>query len=719
VEHDHHHSLEILLAFEPGVCPRCDSRGGRLCEECEFERVFPEVDEAASTRIKALQGPSDRASLLLRRFSELPESCIPLTADQFSSAIQEADLESEVDGLQIAGEAFARIDFANRKAIGSQARVAVEKFLDQVEGILELNARLARLAPVSPADSLREETIERGTRAAELSVALVDLLRSPNYVAALETSERVEQSWSRFIDRSEFDDALNRCADFGESDLNARVSLALNRSGEFTDPDGTIDPARVLLAFSLDADPLASIAAATSNYFSPLLENTPLGRAEGAGLVGPLVLLASTECPLTAHNVADFFSDTLRGAYRQDPEKTKELIRRSAAEGPTIYAALSRVGRAFDGLQKDLSDEESVDRIMRSYHQLAESAFRAIGSLALGLEDIRDGRDPGKVDQPPMLGDLMNRLSAGSELGRTLATGIDVNLRNAEAHVQYRWVPEREVVRDWRTDQEWTVGQLFEAFHRLLAAVAGADSASTCFVLASGLTDLVPDWVANGEVSEAFSLLANVSFGPRGLEVREVSADGGSIVIGNPDQADQYSMMPALAGLAPFAPNATEFKVEGPAGETLAQVRAETMAQYSKVDGELQNFVVIALNYESAINAGLDPQRGTDEFAALSLKCLGVTSLQELVEMQLSALAFQNVINRASYLDFLFKSGLGPRLPEVQRERVKARKIAKVAAKASRGDQTALENLTRQLGELVDRADAIGITWPPDPHKVG
>jgi molybdopterin converting factor small subunit len=643
----------------------------------------------------------------------LPEPCIPLTADQFSSAIREADLELAINGLQTAGEAFAEIDFSNRKAVGSLARVAVEQFLDQIEEILGLTGRLARLAPVPPANSLREETIERGTRAAELSVALIELLRSPTYLAALETSERVKQTWDRFIDRSGFDEALERCADFGESDLNARVSLALGRTGDFTDPDGAIDPSRVLLTFSPDPDPLASIAAAVSRYFAPLLENNPLGRAEGASLVGPLVLLASSECPLTAHNVADFFSVAIRDAYKRDPETTKELIKRSAAEGPTIYAALSRVERAFTGLKKDMPDEESVDRIMRSYHQLAESAFRATGFLALGLEDIGAGRKPAKSHQPPMLGDLTNRLSAGSELGRILATGIDVNLRNAEAHVQYRWVPEKQVVRDWRTDQEWNVDQLFGAFHRLLAVIAGADSASTCFVLAAGLTDLVPDWVASGDVSEVFSLLANVSFGPRGLDVREVSADGGSIVIGNPDQADQFSMMPALAGFAPFAPKASEFKVEGPTGNVLAQVRAETMAQYPKVNEDLQSFVVIALNYESAVNADLDPTRGADEFAALAMKCLVGASERELVDTSMSPQAFQNIMDRANYLDFLFKAKLGPQISEVQRERVKVRKISRAATKAIRGDQAARENLTRQLGRLAEEAEKTDTTWPP------
>ena len=621
-----------------------------------------------------------------------------------------------LDDLDSVGKSFNGLDFGDRKTVGVKIRSAVDGYLDKVEEVREALQALAGFDPAPPADDLFEQIKNCCIRSGELASVLLELFRAPTFRDAAVASSQAQVCWERFLEMEALVAAKERVAARGEEALNARVELALGRPGIYVAEDGSIDPGLVLLSFSNETSPLDSLATSLNRYFAGLLDGLDLEPAASPGLVGPLVLLAGTERPSAGHQVAKLPAGALRAAHANDSAALRSLALLSSSEGPTIYAALSRVQRAFEELKEDSTDTDAADRILTSYRQLAESIFRTVGWLAIDLEALTRGTQVSASDQPPMLGELRDRLRSGGALGQALASGVDVGLRNAEAHVQYRWVPEKEAIRDWRTGEEWDIEQLLDAFHRLIAVIAGADAAFACFVSVYGL-EVAPEFLCSGDTPEVFPVLAKLTFASRGLDVQGVSRNGGTIVIAPPSDPDPSPVLSGLAGYASFCRSPATFRIENPDGKALAEVQSSTLGLFGEAKPATKGIATIAIAYESAIRTGMDPKRAGEEFVALAIKSIAVESMKELVETELSPRAFQNLSRRLNFLrDLISRPDFGIPIPEVPALRSELTRTRALIKQARQGQQSALEMLCNRLTEMASKADAVEAAWPPVGH---
>jgi hypothetical protein len=706
--------FDISLPFQVPECPSCGGLvKGKVCE-CGVPAPEVEPDQHALARQRALQTARQRAEALLASFDGLSSGRVPLTPDQFALALHETDLVTKVGDSYKLGSSLSELDLCKPKVVGTEVRRAIESHLDRTEGLLAACQELAAFRPQPPGDELQLLAVETGRYGAELAVSLIQTLTAADYAEALGARDRVEKLWNSFPLGDRLSTALKRLDPWRVPDPNARVALALGREGHYVNESGELDPALVFLAFAGEDDPAAALAEAAWRYIEPHTKLTaPMDPAGSGVIAAPLVMLAASERPLRAHRTTRLMFETAETAFGKDPDAVKELARRVTDEGASIFAALSRITRAFQGLKEDSSDEDAVDGILRSYRQIAETSYRTVGWLALGLESIADERGLPPETQPPMLGPLQQRLTAGGPLAKTLADGIDVELRNAEAHVQYRWVAERQVVRDFRTGQEWGVGELEAAIHELTGAITGADAGYACFVMSSDLCGEIPAWLHDGLAPEVPGLLAGMTFGARGFDVVRVEDDGATVVIASPPDLNRADLLPPLAGLIPFAGEAATFRIRDAEGATLAEVSAEMLRRSVGGPELFKDLAVIAVAYESAARTGMDAAHAGREFIALINKVVAVTGLQGLVEMELAPSAFRNLNERLGYVLSLSRSTLALEMPDPAQQAKRIGRVRAALAKASKGNQAALESLTTQLVNLAREADEIGALWPP------
>jgi hypothetical protein len=706
--------FELSLPFQVPECSACGSLVTQEICQCGVKRPPMDPDPHVTTRRRAFQVCAQRAESLLVGFDELPDGAIPLAPDQFVLALRESDLVTKIGDSYKIGSALNDLDLCDPKVVGSDARRAIEEHLDHTEALLAACRELAGFRPQPPGDELRNLATEAGKYGAELAAALIRALTAATYAEAAIARDHIEKLWARFPLSSRLSETLQRLEPWSEPNVDARVALAIGREGRYTNDSGDLDPALLFIAFAEDENPYESLSQAAWRYVSPHTNlSTDIDPAASGVIVAPLAMLAASERPLRSHRIARTMLETATAALDTDQAAVEELGHRAANEGPSIFGALTRVTRAFSELAEDSDDEDAVDRIVRSYRQIAETSYRTVGWLALGLESIAEGKGLPAETQPPTLGPLQQRLAAGGTLARALADGIDVDLRNAEAHVQYRWVSEREVVRDFRTEQEWTVDDLEAAIHELTGSITGADAGYACFVISAGLSMEIPAWLHDGGTPEVADLLAGMSFGAKGFEVVRTVDGGATVVVRSQPDLDSARLLPALAGMVPFAAGATTFKVEDAEGSLLAEVRAETMRQSVSGPALFKDLAVIATVYESAVRTGMDPECAGREFIALINKVVAVTGLQELVDKELAPSAFRDLNDRLKYAVTLAQAPLGLEIHDVAAYAKRIGRVRATVSRASRGNQAALESLTTHLTNLAKEADEVGAVWPP------
>jgi hypothetical protein len=705
--------LDVSIPFETAKCSHCGTAGVGECTGCGREIAPPTTDGFAQARRKALRAASERAEYLSTQMREIRSGDVPLAPDQFLAAVEELEIGTILDDLDSVGKSFNGLDFGDGKVVGSDIRNAVDQHLDRLERLLEALSSLAHFRPAPPADELFAQIKECCCRSVDLASALLLLFRAPTYSDGAAASKHAQISWERFLEMDDLTAAKERVLSSGEEALNTRVELALGRAGNYVDESGSIDPGLVLISFASEGSPLDALAASLNRYFVGLLDGFALDPASSPGLVGPLALLAGTERPAAGHAVARLMTDALRAAHERDPDAVRSLAKRGNSEGPTIYAALSRVRRAFEALGDDSADEDAADRLLVSYRQIAETVFRASGWLAMDLEALARGAEVSNTSQPPMLGELRDRLNSGGALGRALAGGVDVGLRNAEAHVQYRWVPEREVVRDWRTEEEWDIARLLDSFHRLTAVVAGSDAALACFLSSRDLLSAA-DSLDPSSAPEVLPILATITFSSRGMDVQSVSRDGGTIVLGPTVEPDPSAVLPALAGYATFCRGPSQIRIEDPDGRGLAEVSASTLSLFAEAKPETKGLATTAVAFESAVRIGMDPQRADDDFLLLARKSIAVESMKELVDMELSPRAFRHLVNRLNYLrDLTLRPDFAIPISNPAAIRSELSKTRALVKRASQGQQSALKMLLNSLGEMCSEVDDVEAIWPP------
>lgn len=704
--------IEIAVPFAALKCPNCDvAREPGPCPECDAEVPAPEIDQQAKARGRAFRPLAERLTEIRGRFDEIGQGEIPLTADQFLQAINETDIYERAGQMPRVGRELSGLDLADPKVIGGEARKIIATHLDRVEGLLACCEAIGRFRAEPPADELRALAIDTGRFGADIASALVGAVAAQSFDEAREEAARAQELLGGFPLGGAISEVLEKLEPVAVPDLNRRLAVALGSEGDFIDEDGNLDISRILIGFADEEEPLAVLAERAETYFSHLIDGPSAGDGSGAILLPSLSLVAASDRPLRTHSAAWQLKENLSRAAGTDKTATRALINRTTAQGALIYTALSRVERAVGQLGDDSEAEHAIDQVMSAYKNLTETTFRTIGWLSDSLDSIIEGKRVPVEEHPPMLGELCQRLATGSELSRLLAESVDPGLRNAEAHSQYQWVANRQVVKDLRTKQEWTVDEISDALIVLSSCLAGADAGYACFVVGDGMPGQLPDWLHEGETPIALEMLATLCFAPYGHEVETVKDKGGTVVLRKAGSRDPARLIPPLGGMGVFAETDT-FSVRTTEGDVLVEIDASAVRAAITAKPAFKDLSILNLAYENSRNQATDPRRTDGEFAAFAAKVIGVSGLRSLVAYQFAPGVLSDLRDRVNWGANLLKRLDTDEVDLRELQRRLSRTRASLS-KASKGTPSSIESLATQLTNLAECAEATGFSWPP------
>jgi hypothetical protein len=704
--------IEIAVPFAAMKCPNCDvPREPGPCPECGNEVPAPEIDEQANARARAFRPLVERLMEIRDRFDEIGEGEIPLTPDQFLQAMNETDIYERAGQMAKVGGELSGLDLADHKVVGGAARKIVAAHLDRVEQLLTRCEEIGRFRAEPPADELRALAIEAGCFGVDIASALVGAVAAQSFDEARREAARAQKLLTGFPLGDAISLALEKLEPVAVPDLNRRLALALGGEGDFIDEDGNLDISRILTGFADEEEPLAVLAERAETYFAYLIDGHSQGDGSGAILLPSLALVAASDRPLRTHSAAWLLKERLSRATHADKTATRVLVDRTTAQGALIYTALSRVERAVGKLGDDSEAEHAIDQVMSAYKNLAETTFRTIGWLSTSLDMIIDGKEIPVEEHPPMLGELCHRLARGSALSKLLAESVDPGLRNAEAHSQYQWIASREVVKDLRTKQEWTVDEISEALIVLSSCLAGADAGYACFVVSGGMPGELPDWLHEDETPIVFEMLATLCFAPYGHEIETVEDRGGTVILRKAGSRDPARLIPPLGGMGTFA-DAETFSVRTVEGDVLVEVGANEVRAAITAKSVFKDLSLLNLAYENSRGGAADSERVDDEFAAFAAKVIGVSGLRALTAGNFGPGVLNDLRDRVNWgANFLKR--LDTDKVDLGALQKRLLRIRDSLSKASRGTSGSIESLATRLTNLAEWAEETGFSWPP------
>lgn len=135
----------MALEFAAAECPGCGEPGEPgACPKCGAEiPPVSERSEATDARIQAVGDLAEQASALINDFNRLPEGNIPLSNDQFTHALLDADVFGLLQEMPTLGEALETLDLNDSAVIGRDLRRVLEARLKRVRELLRVCRELA------------------------------------------------------------------------------------------------------------------------------------------------------------------------------------------------------------------------------------------------------------------------------------------------------------------------------------------------------------------------------------------------------------------------------------------------------------------------------------------------------------------------------------------------------------------------------------------------
>jgi hypothetical protein len=715
-------SFSISLTFTGAPCPNCGHIAAPgPCAKCGTE-VPPsdEPSELLDARRKAIGPLATQARELLDEFDGIAHQHIPLSADHFVTAVIDVKLFRRVGLMPQLGHRLSEVNFDDPKAVGRDARRLVSDHLDHVRELLGVCQELAMFDPDGPAAELQDLALESGRYGARIVEVLVRAITAEKIDEAQAAAAQLQELLEGFPQGERLGEVLPLVEKWSRPDYDSRIGLALARPGRYTDDLGFPDPGRIFAAFSDADEPFKALAARARAYFGHLLGSAPDEFAEEALLVFPAATLAGLDRPLRAHRVARDLTALMHNASAASPGAVQQLVERTTAAGPLVFAAASRVQKALRHLALGgeaglVDDEHALKELLGAYLDLVESHFRTFGALALDLIEIPKGGALSQGDQPPMLGELEQRLAAAAHpLAEELANSSDSGLRNAAGHSQYRWDPDRETVIDLRTAATWSVEELEDAIDRLVGAIAGLDAGYSCFVVDGQVELDPPDWLRTGDAPYASLLLTEATLGAYGLHVVDATADGSQILVEEPDRVDPTRILPPLAGIISLLSPPETVQIRSPeTGDVLLEVDAAALVEATTADEHVKDLAVFGPLLSVARYAGLDERATLLDALALQIRVVTVTALPDLQRTRFDRAAMFAVAHRLRYIKrFAAKHTLGKEKP-VKKLVERLARAEGAARAASFRDRGALNRLLEQMSGLASWAESRGVQWPP------
>jgi hypothetical protein len=698
-------------AAEPGPCPNC----GGIVGSTE------ELSPSTEARIAALGPLADRIDQLILGFDRIEIGSIPITADQMSTAITDADLFGQIREMTRLGHDLGSLNLNDPTVIGRELRQRVAVEVGKVERLLETCRLLGRFDPPGPAADLRGTAIEAGAYGASLIQGTVETLVAPDLRTARQAQARLQELLGDVPFGDAVSSALEALPDWSQPDPDARISLVLGHEGVYSDDFGIVDIRRVFAAFADEPQPFNALASRARGYFSHLFDpNAPGDPALESTLILPALALATLDRPLLGHQVAVQVHELLGRAWGQDPATVQGLLERTADQGQLIFAAAGRIERGFQllglaSLHGQADDQAVLQTVMDAYLELAEGAYRTYGWLVRDLAVILAGGTPAAEGDPPMLSNLAEQLEAANEDACTLlAAASDAQLRNAKGHAQYRWDAESEVVEDLRTGRRWTPGELEQAMMAMISTVLGVDAGYVAFLASARPNLSLPEWLEQGRSAEANTLFAHMSFGGFGFEVLEVADGGATVVIERPESVDKARLMVPAAGLVGVIRGLEHLSVMDPEGERLLEVDPTSVVEALAAPESVKDIACIGPLLYDAVSSGIQPAGALNRILWVQVAAVVITGTHDLIEAGGPDAEAVALINERLSFVLEFARGRDGATNKANARLLERVKRARAAAFATtRGEAGSFDRLTQQMKQLLDSVGDRDVSWPP------
>jgi hypothetical protein len=672
-----------------------------------------EIGEIEAARLRAFEPLLQEARDLVAT-CEFPEPHIRVTADQYVRAITDAQIFSRLQDALAFGSRMSLLELADRQAIFGSTRRQLTEYLDSLSALRDDTVRLAWFEPPAAITRLRDLMLATGRHGLRLAVAMLEILTatSPAQAQAAGHDQQMLLVWP-FSD--ELEQLLEIAEDLVEHDLDARIGIVLGTSGRFTDDNGFLDPARVFLAAPSGQRGIEQLSREAGRFFGHLISTAPddIG-AESVGLTLAALPLAAADRPFAGHRVARLTRDLLNRADATDPEATRRLVAGLDEDGARIFAGALRVQRDFQLLTSGqaIAADDVVVTVLRTYKTLLESSFRSLGTGLLGLAAIEAGQ-PVPADRP-MLNELLERLRArAGAVGGAVADVVDKQLRNAEAHEDYRVEPDGSVVL-LSANERLHIDDLAKKLDALFTTVVGLQAANLCFALDHGLLRAAPTWVRRGDIPAATGLVTRALFGLFGTEVVEMSVMNATATIRVAEAPQEpFTLLPLLVAVASLLEQVDVLEVLAPDGACVLATPTEPLLAFGTAPEDAKDLASLAPVFDIRVLAGSEKPDAAQTTLTLMLATLIAVDIPRLSSQQDAAASLRKFIRRTGFIrafaDAHQEHLAGPCVAVV-REVFAARSAA---SGILQGRDGAFAELVAHLDAVGTWVDSQDLAWPP------
>jgi hypothetical protein len=597
--------------------------------------------------------------------------------------------------------------------LGTRLRRAVSKELDLAEELRDVSLALAAF-DVTPAQAeLRRELFSAGRHGVELLLSFLETVSALGIRELREGEELLQQAINS---SSQYEGLRERVETLLQSaDHDVRIALVTGRPGPYLDEFGFLSLGRLFGAFAGEDGAYERLADAAATYLLHLLPDR-LEPVAGSILILPAVSLAALDRPWIAHRAGAAMAKLVDQAVALDRDAVVAILDRSAEEGPKLFAAASRVQMGMRLIRRaseleEIEEELILREVVSGYLAIAESAFRSHAYAVLRLQAILEKRELGQ-QKPPMLGSLVERLRASdAELAQALAGAVDVELRNAAAHEQYRWDAEAQELEDFDSGRRWTVEELEVRTEALGDSVIGVDAGYACGVLSAGVE---VDAAAARSDPRIREQLVEATFALAGYQLAELSPDGATVTVHAGVEATLPSLMTAVASLAALVEGPEAYRViDGESGRALLDVPAERILAAAGGPEQTRDLEVVQCFADSQIRTGANASAAARDGLVVQAKAVAVIAVHALaLGGPTAAVAIGIRARSEAVLDFL------ARHPEIDPRAAKAakRRLERVVAGTfplERSEPKSLKALLRRTRATFFWAEEQGISWPP------
>lgn len=616
-------ALTIPLTFAAAVCDNCRSTGpGGSCSSCGSAVALPEPNDATRARVAALAPLRARARALADSFDHFPQAHIPVTTQQAIAVVVDAELSRRAAALIEFAHRVGDLDLKTPRAIGSSTRRQVIETLDEVERVRDEARRLAAFRPPDEIEELAPAVARVAGCGARVVAAVIEVISAETLADAQNAAGELQASLTAPRELDRITELLALAPNVvGREDIDARASLALGMEGQYTDELGMTDPVKIFAAASNQSLPMTALAHGAGGYLTHLLDTPPAELPDGAAVLALCaVQLAVVDRPFGPHRLAELVRDLLRRAAARAPDELAQALSRYDEQQGRAFAAASRAIRAMRLLALGRIDEpvDVVASVLSIYRRLAEGPFRESMRLVLAARAAAEGRDA--PDESLLLGDIDGLLDGWhEELGESLRGAVDRDLRNAEAHEQFRIDPQSlEIVTDERRVAPESLNQ---ALGRLTSTLAALEAATLCHRLDSRDALRTPEWLIRGDHPDALAMILQMVAGAQGIEIVSISGDQGqlTLVLDGPAARDAQRARVVLVSALPLVPKTDELRAMA-ANRLVTAISSQAVRAWQQADSAEEDLALIELLFDSRVRAGTSADEALGDALCAALR---------------------------------------------------------------------------------------------------